>query len=68
MPATAKVRVELEISIPSTWGDECTVGQVRKQAKDSAEGILRKMAAKNKIKIIGDITSYVIAFDTSERR
>lgn len=64
MPATAKVKVTLEIDIPSAWGDECTVGQIRKQAVDSAEGILRKMFEDRKARLIGDIKAYVITYDS----
>jgi hypothetical protein len=34
--AKAKVKVTLEIKIDSTWGSDCTISQVHKQATDSA--------------------------------
>ena len=33
---TAVVTVTLEIKVDSSWGDDCTVGQVKKQAIDGA--------------------------------
>jgi len=39
---TATVTVSLEIRVNDSWGDNCTVAQVKKQAADSANGILRR--------------------------
>lgn len=40
--ARAIVVVTLEIPIPGGgWGDNCTVGQVYKQARDTLDGLLR---------------------------
>ena len=36
MSAKAIVRLLVEINVPDTWGDDCTIGQVKKQAKHSA--------------------------------
>lgn len=36
MIARARVQVTLEFDVDGLWGDDCTVGQVHKQAKDSA--------------------------------
>ena len=38
----ARVRVTLEIDVPGTWGDDCTTGQVVKQATDSALGTIAR--------------------------
>jgi hypothetical protein len=52
--ATAKVRVLLEIKISSTWGEDCTVKQVHKQAVDSAELIINQAFGSNSgIKLSG---------------
>lgn len=42
MPAKATVRVELVIDVPDNWGDDCSIGQIRKQAIDSASMALDK--------------------------
>ena len=42
MTATAIVKVHLEIKISQGWGDDCSLGQVRKQATHEADNILRK--------------------------
>ena len=36
MSAKAIVRLTLEVNVTDTWGDDCTVGQVKKQARHSA--------------------------------
>lgn len=40
--AVARVRVMLEIPVKGSWGDDCTVAQVYKQAVDGARGVLRR--------------------------
>lgn len=37
----ARVQVTLEIDVSDTWGPDCDLGQVFKQASDSAIGVLR---------------------------
>lgn len=41
MTVHAEVHVKLKISVRDCWGDNCTVAQIKKQALDSANGILR---------------------------
>ena len=36
MSASAIVTLRVEVSIMQSWGDDCTVAQVKKQARDSA--------------------------------
>jgi len=48
MSATAVVTVTLKINVTDTWGDDCTVGQVKKQALDSASGILHRALKESK--------------------
>ena len=40
--AKATVRVTLEMYVTGSWGDDCTVGQVYKQAEEEAIGMLRR--------------------------
>ncbi|TET67294.1 MAG: hypothetical protein E3J56_13160 [Candidatus Aminicenantes bacterium] len=51
----ARVKVLLEISLPDTWGGDCLLSQVYKQAKDSAANIIvQKISASMKdIRVIG---------------
>jgi hypothetical protein len=53
--ARATVTVTLEIVIDSTWGDDCTVSQIHKQAIDSWAGIkdLREAISHDRVHIIG---------------
>jgi hypothetical protein len=39
--ATAIVEVRLAIRVPDSWGSECTLEQVQKQASESAINVLR---------------------------
>ncbi len=43
--AYATVDVTLRIQVPDSWGEDCTVAQVHKQAKESALGVLRSALA-----------------------
>jgi len=43
MKATAKVKLTLEIPIGSSWGKDCTVDQVMKQAKNEAADIVHRV-------------------------
>jgi hypothetical protein len=53
---TAKARVTLivEVEVRGTWGDDCTVAQVHKQAAEEACGAIRNAADRHDIKIIGE--------------
>ncbi len=53
----ARVTVTIEISVPDTWGPECTIKQVHKQAKASAVQIISKFAeaSRSKFRIIGEV-------------
>lgn len=55
--AKARVKILLEISLPDVWGEDCSVGQVHKQAKDSAVNIVsQKIAASMKeMRMIGEV-------------
>lgn len=41
MTVHAEIHVKLKIAVTDSWGDDCTVAQIKKQALDSANGILR---------------------------
>jgi hypothetical protein len=40
---TVIVAVTLNVRVRSRWGDECTLGQLRKQAIEEASGTIRRM-------------------------
>ena len=55
--AKAIVKVLLEIEVDSVWGDDCTVGQVKKQAMDQATATIAKAFEQDirRIKLISEI-------------
>jgi hypothetical protein len=61
--ARARVQVTLEFLVTDTWGDDCKVDQVYKQAAESAIGQLRRgclvsvasaLARDGEARVIGD--------------
>lgn len=52
MSVTATVEVKLKIRVGSTWGDDCTVSQVKKQAMDSANVMLNRLLENQRSKEI----------------
>ncbi len=61
MSTRAKVRVSFEMVFESgSWGDECSLGQVRTQARRSAETAARRVceAAVEHTKVGLCVTSY----------
>lgn len=56
--ATAKVRLLVEVDVNSSWGKDCGVEQIHKQAADEAQGVIRQMYQKpdeyrNRVRIVG---------------
>ena len=45
---TARVRLTVDVSCDSSWSDDCAMGQVRKQAEESARRILATASEANK--------------------
>lgn len=52
--AYANVTVTLKVRAEGSWGDECTIKQINKQAKESALGAIRRGLQNNRFSIIGD--------------
>jgi hypothetical protein len=56
---TATVQLTLEIKVGDSWGGDCAMDQVYKQARDSAVGMINealragKPALQTRIKIVG---------------
>ena len=60
--ATAKVKLELEIYVDSTWGNDCSLSQIYKQAMDAAEFKINKelKGRGREFRIIGKPKVYAI--------
>ncbi len=60
--AKAKVTVMLEVYLNDTWGDECTVAQINKQARASAIGLLNRAYNGKDVQIVGvpEVTSVLV--------
>lgn len=57
--ARAVVRVVVEVKVPGTWGEDCPLGQVERQAAVAAREALRKAfsvapAGAGSIKIVDE--------------
>lgn len=65
--ATATVIVTMEIHTGgSSWGDDCTVAQVHRQAKDQTYGFIQKLRHEHPNEIVS-YTIDKIKIITSER-
>lgn len=67
--ASARVTLTVEISVDDTWGNDCRVDQIQRQAAESALGILRRMKEPHRMspfKIIGDPKVTMILVDRAE--
>lgn len=42
MSVCARVQLTIEVDVPDTWGDDVKLDQVKKQAIDKVEGLLRQ--------------------------
>jgi hypothetical protein len=55
MSASAIVKVTLRVILSQPWSDKATVGEVKKQAKDEAIGIVaRLIKGKHQINLVTD--------------
>lgn len=63
MKCTARVTVTLEMTVGSTWGGDCPLSQVHKQAKDDARGMLHRTLEKTDARIIGEMQVRAIIVD-----
>jgi hypothetical protein len=51
----ARVRLTVEFPVASSWGPECKLDQVFRQAAEEAEGIVRNKLAAHRVRIVGPI-------------
>lgn len=47
--ATARVTMTVEIQVGGTWGDDCDIAQIHRQAAEEAIGILRRMKEPQRV-------------------
>lgn len=61
MSATARVKVVLEVSVSDSWGEDCKVDQIRRQATESAMRIIGNLQTQL-VKIVGtpEVTAVLI--------
>ncbi len=64
--ATAHVTLTVEITVGSTWGDNCTVGQIYKQAAEEALGIIDRLLGEQ-IRIVGRPVVTAVAIEEPPR-
>jgi hypothetical protein len=60
---SARVNVTLDIAVDSTWGGDCNISQVQKQAKEDARRILAKTFEKTDVRVVGDMQVRMIIVD-----
>lgn len=63
MSVTTRVRLVVEIGTDSTWSDETTVAQIKKQSLDSAYKTIRKALEGKSVKIIEDMQCLTMIMD-----
>lgn len=63
----ARVQLVLDIDVPSNWGIDCTMKQVRDQAITDAEGIVRKLGERG-VRIVGTPQVTAIHHVVEDRR
>ena len=66
MSVTARATITIDIACGSSWSDETTIDQIRKQAIQDAHNVLSKMqdASRHQIKIIGDPQIKIVYVDS----
>lgn len=52
--ATARVQLTIELETSAPWGEECTIGQLQKQAADEAILRTQKLILESKARLIGE--------------
>jgi len=51
--AGIKIKVEVLVQVDQSWGDDCTIGQMKKQAKEYAINLLTKqISADDRLTVI----------------
>ncbi len=71
LTATARVRLTLDIPVGDSWGADCNIAQIEKQAAESAIGLIRnagdfgRLYSAGRIEIIGEpqVTAVLVRSD-----
>ena len=58
----------LDVAVPSTWGTDCKLDQVYKQAKDDARGILAKAFENRDVRVVGEMLTSAVVVDEEAQR
>lgn len=63
--AKARVQVTLDVELPDTWGPDCRVDQIQKQAAESARQRLSNELKHTKCAVVGDpkVTAILVEED-----
>ena len=62
---TATARIEIEISCSSSWGPDCTMEQVHKQATEAAQDAIRELFQSERFRVTG--SPVILAINTKTR-
>jgi hypothetical protein len=54
LKAHARVQLTVSIDLKDTWGNECTINQIQKQAKDGAISSMWKWVEETGVTIVGE--------------
>jgi hypothetical protein len=62
MGATIRVQVLVEVAVGASWGDDCSVGQVRKQGVEEAVGAVTRLVhvEGSKVRVVGAVASDMV--------
>jgi hypothetical protein len=66
--AHARATFTIEVSNIGSWGHECQLAQIYKQATESAVGKIRNALAPTDVRIVGDIKITAILIDDTISR
>lgn len=66
LTSRARVQVTIDVVVPDTWGADCPMDQIWKQARESALGVLERGMPRALMQIVG--TPKVTAVLVEEER
>ena len=58
-----KVNLTVEVSLYNVWGDDCTIGQMKKQAKDEANAVIKSALDRVDARVLSSDTLSIFATD-----
>jgi hypothetical protein len=61
MSTKARVRILVEVSLASAWGDMCTMGQVRDQStRDALDAVRKSLGLDSRLRIVEAVATDII--------